>query len=129
MAHVLTITHGIAAAAFVALLGLLYASRAQHRYKRLLVLAGGANAIWALAVCVGSVFASPAALWIPGITAFEQARTLGWASVTAFVLFVAYRKQANRLMIFGIAALMLSSAVYVIGIGVYAGVVGDLGAG
>ena len=93
--HVTEITHVIGAIAFFAVCVLLSVSRAQHRYKRLLLIAGGATVLWAISAFVGAMLSSNQNL-IPVTAALEQVRTVAWMAVVAFVMFVAYPKRVDR---------------------------------
>ncbi len=122
---VIFISYAVAAIAFLAASGLILMSRAQHRYKALMLGACVATCLWALAVV-----ASGLSTWKPlrvSVVVFEQVRSLAWIAVLGFVLFVAYRKRIDR----AVAGLMAGSVglaiAYVLGAALYGASTGDLG--
>ena len=125
LVHVTEVTHIVAALAFFAVCILLTASRAQHRYKRLLLIAGGMTTAWAVSAAVGAMLASRQEL-IPLTAALEQARTVAWMAVVAFVMFIAYPKRVDRVVQVSTVGAVALAALYVVGVYTYAVAVGDI---
>jgi putative PEP-CTERM system histidine kinase len=116
-ATVIFISYSAAALAFLAAAGLLAVSRAQHRYKALLLAACGTTAIWAALVVAGQMWA------VPGLSlatvALEQARSLAWIAALGFVLFIAYRKRVDRTVVALTAAATAIAVGYIIALALF----------
>lgn len=95
-AYVIFFSYAAAALAFTVAAGLLSVSRAQHRYKALLLTACVTTAAWAASVAAGQAWTTDG-LSVATV-ALEQARSLSWIAVLGFVLFIAYRKRVDTTM-------------------------------
>lgn len=89
---VATFSYSICALLYLLVAGLLTVTKAQHRYKAILLLACTLTTLWSAAVAVAqSDFTDFVSIRILSIT-LEQLRSAGWIGVVGFILFVAYRK-------------------------------------
>lgn len=116
-AYVILISYAAAALAFLIATGLLLVSRAQHRYKALLLAACVTTAGWALAVAAGQVWAS--AGFSVATLALEQLRSLGWIAVLGFVLFIAYRKRVDATVAMVAAGAAIAAIGYTIALALF----------
>ena len=105
---------------------LLLRSRAQHRYKTLLILGTLTTAAGAATVSLARLVPAWAPVVDLLVPIFEQARTLVWMMAVGFVLFVVYGKRPERSTFILIAGTTAVAMLYVIGITIFAGAVGDL---
>jgi putative PEP-CTERM system histidine kinase len=121
---VIFISYAVAGLAFLAATGLLLMSRAQHRYKALMLTACAMTCVWALAV-VASGFTTASPLRI-SVVVLEQLRSLSWIAVLGFVLFIAYRKRVDKTVVALTAGAVAAATVYVLAIAFYGGVIGEL---
>ncbi len=120
------ISYLICALAYLSMAQLLMRSRAQHRYKTLLITGTLTTAVWAAAVALRQMvpdWAPVVDLWVP---VFEQARTLAWMATVGFVLFVVYGKRPERGVFIAIGGTTAAAMLYVIGITFFEGAMGDL---
>ncbi len=121
---VIFISYAVAAVAFLAAAGLLLASRAQHRYKALMLAACVTTGVWALSVVVsGLTTATPLRI---SVVVLEQLRSLTWIAVLGFVLFIAYRKRVEKMVVILTAGAVAAATVYVLSIAIYGAVTGAL---
>ncbi|MGE4062922.1 MAG: XrtA/PEP-CTERM system histidine kinase PrsK [Rhodospirillaceae bacterium] len=120
-ATVIIISYAAAALAFFGATGLLLVSRAQHRYKALLLAACATTGLWATAVVASQVWSSPGVGL--AMVALEQARSLAWIAVLAFVIFIAYRKRVDSNVAALAAGAVAISITYVLALASY-GLVG-----
>lgn len=124
--YVISVSYAATALAFLLATGLLAVSRAQHRYKALLLTACAATAAWAGAVVAGQLW--PMNVFGILIIVLEQARSLTWMAAIGYVLFVAYQKRIDRGVGMVMGAATLLAVACVVGFTVY-GVLGGTLAG
>lgn len=115
---IIVLSHAVAALAFLAVSGLLAISRAQHRYKALLLAGCVTTAIWAASVAAAQV-------WVVGslgvaAVILEQVRSLAWIAALGFVLFIAYRKRVDTTVVALMATVIAIAVGYIIALALFA---------
>ncbi|MCC6912947.1 MAG: PEP-CTERM system histidine kinase PrsK [Rhodospirillaceae bacterium] len=121
---VIFISYAVAAIAFLAAAGLLAVSRAQHRYKALMLAASVMTGVWALAVVAsGLTTAKPLRM---SVVVLEQLRSLAWIAVLGFVLFIAYRKRVEKTVVALMAGAVVAATGYVLAVAAYGALTGEL---
>ncbi len=121
---VIFVSYAVAALAFMAAAGLLVVSRAQHRYKALMLTACVMTGAWALSVVAsGLTTAKPLRM---SVVVLEQLRSLAWIAVLGFVLFIAYRKRVEKTVVALMAGAVVAAAGYVLAVAAYGALTGEL---
>ncbi len=124
--HVMGVSHLAGVLAYAVAIALILASRAQHRYKALLLAACAMTAVWSGSVAVAA-WLNPAPLWLNvGITVLDQFRSFAWMGVVAFVLFVAYGRKIDRRAVLVSGAVVGAAAIYGIVVPAMAAYVTDI---
>lgn len=93
---------------------LMAVTKAQHRYKLILIGACILMAAWSGAVTLAEFAPSDAGGGSLFATVLEQLRSAGWVAVVAYVLFFAYRKAAEPIVAATYAAVLVLSMVFVV---------------
>ena len=115
LTQVTPISYGIGAVAYLFAAVLLITSKAQHRYKMLLLSACVITGLWAAVVAAAGTLTTPPVAFVPLIVGLELLRSLAWMAVAGFVLFFAYAKRVERNLARASLAAATAAVLYIFG--------------
>jgi putative PEP-CTERM system histidine kinase len=111
---VAALSYSICGLVYWALAVMLALTKAQHRYKVILLCSSILMAVWSSSIAIEGLQVFDVAISQTAIVALEQLRSVGWIAVAAFVLFVVYRKVIGVVVAAAYLAVLLSSMSFVV---------------